>query len=728
MSNVVKIRQPQTIQILSQPIDSTWLWEPITGVETKRLLDEINLSQSSRETIEREAGAVLSHCVPPDKPSGSETVLVIGYVQSGKTLSFETVSALAHDNGYQIVIVITGTKTNLLEQSAERLKKHLGSTHRSKWVHFENPSSTPKTKRNVENALDRWKDSTLPKEEKRGVLITVLKNHSRLRKLNELLQQLDLSSVPVLIIDDEADQASLNNNVNRGDESTTYSRLTELKKCIPHHSYLQYTATPQAPLLINIIDTLSPRYAEVLTPGEEYTGGKIFFERNLDLIRVIPQSDLPSPNSQLNAPPDSLLEALRIFFLGATASHLLEVAPDNRSMMIHPSQKRDPHHDYEKWVQSIVARWKKTLSKPDVNPDKKDLIEEFQASYKELSKTAIDLPRFPDLMPRLKHRIEDTNIETVNSTNGKTPNVDWQQYYSHILIGGAALDRGFTVEGLIVTYMPRGLGVANADTIQQRARWFGYKSKYLGYCRIYLAANARDVYRSYVDHEEHIRWRLREHKKTGSPLSEWRRAFFLDSSLRPTRNSVLQLAYIRGNYADDWYYPKTPHHSQQTIIENRQLIDTFLRGLNLKKHSQGEHLIDVSVSLEKAYEDLLTPYKVPHQKDSTRYFGLLMQIKDYLERLGDENCGVIWIQRAKGQTTHRTLNNSNQIDQLFQGRSKDGSRISDRDLLKSDGVIIQIHSLNELRDKNDAVVAKDVPIIAVWIPPKMSADWISQEQ
>jgi hypothetical protein len=98
-----------------------------------------------------------------------------------------------------------------------------------------------------------------------------------LQHLIAVLSRLDLQRTPTIIIDDEGDQAGLNTQVNQGTQSTTYARLLALKACIPHHSYLQYTATPQAPLLINLVDILSPDFAEVLTPGHGYVGGADFF-------------------------------------------------------------------------------------------------------------------------------------------------------------------------------------------------------------------------------------------------------------------------------------------------------------------------------------------------------------------------------------------------------------------------------------------------------------------
>ena len=97
-------------------------------------------------------------------------------------------------------------------------------------------------------------------------------------------------------------RASLNTEVGQGQESTTYRCLMELRQELPNQTYLQYTATPQAPLLISIIDSLSPNFVQVLDPGEEYVGGPEFFAGNGGLARVIPPQDVPTNANPLNEP------------------------------------------------------------------------------------------------------------------------------------------------------------------------------------------------------------------------------------------------------------------------------------------------------------------------------------------------------------------------------------------------------------------------------------------
>ena len=141
------------------------------------------------------------------------------------------------------------------------------------------------------------------------------------------------------------------------------------------------------------------------------------------------------------------------------------------------------------------------------------------------------------------------------------------------------MDRGFTVKGLTVTYMPREIGVGNADTLQQRARFFGYKKPYLGYCRIYLAQGTIDAYRNYVEHEEDIRNQLKAFQQNGGSLNDWKRAFVLDSNLRPCRQNVLALSYMRGQFSNEWVVPRTILGTDAIVQANFETVETFANGI-----------------------------------------------------------------------------------------------------------------------------------------------------
>lgn len=452
------------------------LWLPLQGAEVRELVTHLALDRESGERLVSEATGILGKCIPPQGPAHSTTGLVLGYVQSGKTMSFTTVAALARDNGYPMVIVITGISNPLLDQSTRRLEQDLRLQDNRKWRLFRNPKADDR--QSISDVLAAWRDQRLADHRRKTVLITVLKNTSNLRNLNRVLQQLDLAATPVLVIDDEADQAGLNTRAAQGAQSTTYQRLVTLRQNLPHHAYLQYTATPQAPLLINIIDALSPRFAELLTPGDDYVGGETFFERMPDLVRVIPAAEIPSRNNVLQSVPPSLLVALRLFFLGVAAGFALghdqQRGRRNRSMLVHPSRETTGHNQFFHWITQIRQQWLEMLSLPVDDPERVAFVEGFRPEYDDLLATTADLPDFDTLAGELDYSIRQTMLLEVNA-RPTTPQPDWKDSYPWILVGGQAMDRGFTVEGLTVTYMPRDMGVGNADTIEQRARFFGYK-------------------------------------------------------------------------------------------------------------------------------------------------------------------------------------------------------------------------------------------------------------
>lgn len=716
------------------------VWDPAVGQEATDFINSV-VPEPSREYIKNSSIEILRQCQPPYVP-GEETGLIVGYVQSGKTMSFEAVTALAKDNGFQVVIVIAGTSNPLLDQSKGRFEKDFGFSDPSKvrrWVHYSNPQNEDATVQEIKDILEDWDDTDIPLEDKRTVLVTVLKQHIRLRKLTEVLAAIGMSEVPVLIIDDEADQASLNAGANLGEETTTYRRLLTLRSALPSHTYLQYTATPQAPLLISIIDALSPNFVQVLEPGPEYTGGREFFHKTSSLVRIIPAHEVPSNSNPLSEPPDSLVEALRIFMLGVTAGISMNNTRGFRSMLVHPSHLTARHAEYDFWVRNIIGEWRRTLSLEDGDLDKIDLIEDFRNAHADLSQTVgEDLPPFNDLTPFLKRSFRNTRVLEVNARDGKTPEVEWQKSYGWILVGGQAMDRGFTIEGLTVTYMPRGIGAGNADTIQQRARFFGYKRQYLGYCRVFLEEGTISAFQSYVDHEEDVRRQLVEIRDNRLSLNSWKRTFVLDRALRPCRSQVLEFDYIRGRISSGWVNPHALSAGEAIASENRSLVDTFCGRLDFiqntghpKRTDSQKHLVAEDVPLIQALEELLIAFRVTGAEDSPRNTGLLLQLGIALEQNEEEKCSVYVM--SPNHQRFREIDDSGSVPNIYQGeapvepRSQRGSVYpGDRKIHNPSNVTIQIHSI-DLKFRG-STVQRGVPVIAVWVPDRLGQSWISQHQ
>lgn len=727
--------------------DNAW---PVIGAETQalRATPHVAALGESAAAIVEEARRVLRRCGRPDATPAIQNVgLVTGYVQSGKTLSFTTVCALARDNGFPLIIVITGISTNLFDQSNQRLQRELRLLTRPdrKWLHVPIDTRAQSPTQRIADTLSDWEDPGVPDALRQTILITAMKNHHHLNYLVRALGGVALDSVPALVIDDEGDQASLNYLVNRGRESTTYRHIGRLRRVLPRHAYVQYTATPQAPLLINIIDALSPSFAEVLVPGPGYTGGLAFFPpaapaASRRYVRTIPSAEILARGQTLPAPPNSYRLALATFFVGVATGEIRDNGEGNRSMMVHPHLTRTLHADYFVWAESLKADWQRALAADEQDESRTQVTTLLRAAYDDLATTARDIPPWDDIIRTIPRAIRKTTIWSVNAARGPTPTIPWRESYSHILVGGQAMDRGFTVEGLSVTYMPRGLGDGNADTVQQRARFFGYKARYLGYCRVWLEQDVRDAFEGYVEHEEHMRKRLMDHSASGRPLRDWKRAFFLDQALQPTRRQVLSVAYARGNHGERWVDPSRPHELQETIDHNNGLIDRFVAGLRLaddegdpRRTIYQSHRVAHGVPLRNVYEQLLEELRLPGPNDSLQHTALLLQISAWLEKHPNSTCSI-FVMSPAAPKRRRTRTVNDDLENFYQGANPstgpDQGAIypGDREIAHASDLTIQIHTfeLHPHRDSEDQTVYPRVSLVAAHVPGEIGQDWLVQ--
>jgi hypothetical protein len=741
------------IRIASAP--DAGLWSPAVGDEWRSFVRRIvgasdTFSAAAADQLESDCRFILSRCSPPNAPTHEpRTGLVLGQVQSGKTMSFTGVATLARDNGTRLVIVITGISVQLLEQSVQRLRRDLGIEQGSQcgWVHvpIEPNAQEPAARAALLRHLEMWNDpETLPHLRK-TVLVTVMKNHANLRKLSSILRSVGgalgsggLASVPTLVIDDEADQASLNTKVRTSELSTVYRHIRQLRAALPNHTMLQYTATPQAPLLLNIADILSPDFCKVLDPGADYVGGRAFFIDSPSLVQEIPSRDLGSNDIPPPAVPETLLEAMRIFVLGVTA----EIEKPNyqrRSMLVHPSSQTAVHSVFVQWVRHALDMWRRLLRQPDGDLDRKALLAEFECSHAALAATVPDLPSFARMAPLLRQAMLQIQIEEVNAANGATPIIRWESSPAWILVGGQALDRGFTVQGLTVSYMPRPLaasGTGNADTLQQRARFFGYKRPYLGFCRIWLEGAVKRALTEYVEHEDALRDSLRSFEQRNRPLAEWRRRFILDGSMAPTRSNVIDIAWRESVAGQEPILLHFAHHDGSAVAANRTLV-AQLRATGSWQPTgdptwtaSQTHECCSDFGLRGICESFLMPFRTNALDDAESLNARLLQFSEMLTH--DPGTQVDVLLMSSGSARHRTANADDELDQFLQGANPaapGSGRVSypgDRHICRQDRVTIQIHILDV--ERPDGTIVRGVPTLAVFAPIARGVRVITQPQ
>lgn len=704
--------------------------------------DDLTIGENS---VLHEAQRILGRCLPPTEPPEHSTGLVVGYVQSGKTMSFETVISLARDNGYGVVIVLAGTKNNLRDQSEDRLKKDLGIDEGENWYHYSNPTESSRTQ--IDDKLAAWKR----RPEKKAVLITVLKHGGHLEKLATLVKKLSLADVPALIVDDESDQASLNTkaaqirkgNAGADDMSATYEKIRMLRDVLPHHSYLQYTATPQANLLLAQTDLLNASFAELVTPGDAYTGGKAFFGKNTQLIKEISPDEVPGPENTLSASPKSLLSALRYFLLASAHHSLTRVRKKdrNRSMMVHPAMQTSSHKLYITWIEKSFKTLKSFVQKQyKEKPD--DVARRFQEEYDSLKKTYPEIKPLNELIVAMVDDVlDEVNHVEVNGTKDAEKKIDWKATPYWILVGGAKLDRGYTVEGLCITYMPRPLGTSPAaDTLQQRARFFGYKRAYLGVCRVFVQKSVKEAFTQYVEHEEFVRTALENTR--GKPLTDWRRDFVLTSMLKPTRANVVGLG-TRRIPVDGWMVPDVLQRDDDAAAANRALLpivekkwkDKYGEAKNAAdfpkfKGMKGSspHFMLPPIPLKAVLEDFLLEIRLKDPTDAEEHSAMLIALATLLRKNPDLLVDVFLMNNlVAGYRTRdagRRVSAKHRFAPINQYFSQSAGAVNDRTFCSEEHISLQLRRFDlgtVQRDPSSADI-KNVTWFALNVPRKMRKD------
>ena len=688
MSETIKIIQPI---IQNFPI--------VQGERTTDLLSRFTkLDNEERENLLNETTSILSQCNNPVETVGSTTGITVGYVQSGKTMSFTTLTALAIDNGFRIVIYFAGIKNNLLEQTTKRLKKDL-LTESDNSRYFKVYQS-PSVKTNGHNDIK----GALKLNRKPAILITVLKHTKHISELTEIFKTIEvrqaLGNNGVLIIDDEADQASLNTYARKNSKSedweddefsSTYSSILDLRASLPNHSYIQYTATPQAPLLINIMDLLSPKFHVVLTPGKAYTGGKTFFEDNTDLIKTIPDLEVyHHKHNPLSECPQSLIEALQLFLMGTAIVVNIQEKENFLSMMIHADREQDASKKFYNWVSNIIDNWSNRLALPDNDPSKIELVTEFYNNYEDAIKRIDNPPTFEEVMNEVSQVLLDTNLELVIQGSRE---IDWSNATSHILVGAEMLNRGYTVEGLAVSYMPRySISKSNADTIQQRCRFFGYKRNYLDSCRVYLPLDSIMEYRDYVEHEEIMRNVLKE-----NTLETVEQLLILNGSMNPTRSNVLSVDVV-SHKLNGWRQMNALQH----IDENIAFVSNFLSNQIFKEFknygTDDRNHRYVKLEIGKVIE-FLKDFKIMNMPDALRKSSTIQYLR-YLAENKDIKEAYIFemsYNNINGRERSIVLDKGKnfKINNVFSGPDPKGSTIypGDKGIKFEDSLCIQIHKI-----------------------------------
>lgn len=455
--------------------------------------------------------------------------LVVGDVQSGKTSNYIGLTTKAADAGYKVIFILTGTIESLRKQTQQRLEEgFIGyNVVTGEDVGVKRGEKTPMS------FTSRAKDYTgtdnlnttyrLSDSQEKPFVYIIKKNKSVLQKVFSSLKTINTTNehqkidCPILLIDDEADNASVNTNKLDGEHDPTIinALIRNILSLFTRNTYVGFTATPFANVFINydededmINDDLFPKdFIYALNPPSNYCGARrYFFERNnnVKFIKDDYQTIFPIDHKK-DWVGDRLYESVYYSincFLLSNAIRDIRDANKNthRSMLINISRFTDVQivikDIVENYVKDVVRNVRQSFRtlRPESNIYVKALKECFDKEYKNCYFAGKPL-KWKNVLDVLYDSTKNIQTVVVNSSkhSAKLNYDEHKEGLKVIAIGGLALSRGLTLEGLCVSYFYRN--TSTYDVLMQMGRWFGYRDGYDDLVKIFITKESHDYYK-----------------------------------------------------------------------------------------------------------------------------------------------------------------------------------------------------------------------------------------
>lgn len=481
--------------------------------------DSPEMASKIINSIDFETEEILKNMEDPSRSEFDSRGLVVGYVQSGKTANFTALISKAADAGYRFIIVLAGIHDELRQQTQIRIDRELTGYNNLQlegdfveWNDFEVPRrwynltsagwlSGKETGEFSGKGINNFGDTFLNTQ--RPVIAIMKKNVKVMDRLVKWINQSNESdriNVPLLIIDDEADQASIDGNATKDDTdpAKTNEKIRTIINLFRRSGYVGYTATPFANVFIkhdskhqNLGEDLYPKnfiYSLPEPPG--YFGTRKIFTEDLDQNFVIPIIDSKEEKKTLSDRgelTENLIKAIYTFFIAISIRKLRGFENAPMSMMINVDHRVTKMNRIGEIVYDFVL---KSLPKHYNEQLINQILDDYLKSTKVLNeKLNVKNSIFKkdkivkEVIEIIKSKV--VKVRTLNS--GKDDKLDYAVDPSMkvIAIGGNKLSRGLTLDGLTITYYLRES--KQFDTLLQMGRWFGYRKGYEDLVRIYTS-------------------------------------------------------------------------------------------------------------------------------------------------------------------------------------------------------------------------------------------------
>lgn len=495
----------------------------------RKLLNLKGLPRSVIDATDEVTDRVLDRLGDPKNMSPwSRRGMVVGHVQSGKTANYTGLICKAADAGYRLIVVIAGIHNNLRNQTQARIDEgfigrdtgrlaHANRAQRQKIIGVgqfdqrEFPVSLTNTLRDFNKATATTNTSQIGQYNV-PVILVIKKNSSTLKNLLEWLKEhsvhqgTQMVRQPMLLIDDEADNASINTAYSRDEVTRINSQIRELLSLFHRSCYVGYTATPFANIFIDpdtddeaLKQDLFPRHFIIGldSPSNYFGAQQVFLDARDRHVRLIGDNEdiLPMKHKighPVDVLPDSLVRAVRAFIVARAIRNARGQQSSHASMLVNASRFTDVQGRLRSRVADVVGRIRDAVAVDGgkgraalKNPEIAALHEVWMAEYADAESA-----EWSEVQARLHEVLVATKVVEVNASKRSQP-LDYDQRGEHgvtvIAVGGFSLSRGLTLEGLTVSYFLRNSMMY--DTLMQMGRWFGYRPGYEDLCRVWIPAD-----------------------------------------------------------------------------------------------------------------------------------------------------------------------------------------------------------------------------------------------
>lgn len=663
---------------------SNWYYWPTLR---QHLLGSKGWDLATLRSLDDASDRILKQLAPPTTDKFDVRGLVLGFVQSGKTANYTALIAKAADAGYRFVIVLTGTDNGLRRQTQLRLKRELTGYADNRSASVPLPPDGMQwhefTRDDVNGDFDGRYYSHSALQAGQPPVIAVMKKHGgRLRQLLECINNSPQSlrnDVPVLVIDDEADLASIDTRGSYQNEdgppeddyeppSTINGLIRDLLSKFQRCAYVAYTATPFANILVPH-DTIDPDVGNDLYPKDfivdlpkpkGYFGAEEIFgvmdsgsstnPGGLDVVRRFPTQDcVLLEQGQL---PDSLRQAIADFVLAGAARAQRGQDSEPSTMLVHTSHLILAQGHVSSLVKDFFAELRDEWRYHRVVELRAKFQERWELAFRPTTggiSPEYDT-KFEDIEPHIGPFMEAVRVREINSATGEFLDYEREPSLKVIAVGGNRLSRGLTLEGLIVSYFSRRS--PTYDTLMQMGRWFGFRAGYVDLTRIWTTEELSDWFSDLAFVEHRLREDMQVYEEQGITPYELGMRIWQHPTMQvtsPLKRRFASNTQISQSYSDGLQQTfKFPLDDPEKLVlecENNRiavidLVSSIPPKASLVTDNQGPIWSDVPAAV---ILDFLGNYR-----NSTASISLPLMI-EYIERSIEKGELVKWIVAVRGR-------------------------------------------------------------------------------